>query len=80
MIGGESGDEMDEAVASFREFLGRPNGVGFQIRNEYQLFNITGVIAWMALFIVFMLIIERLVLRKLENRILAWRPEERAGK
>ena len=24
-IGGESGDEMDEAVASFREFLGRPN-------------------------------------------------------
>jgi len=25
IIGGESGDEMDEAVASFREFLGRPN-------------------------------------------------------
>jgi NitT/TauT family transport system permease protein len=34
----------------------------------------------MALFIVFMLLVERLVLRKLENRILAWRPEERAGR
>jgi NitT/TauT family transport system permease protein len=34
----------------------------------------------MALFIVFMLIIERLVLRRVENRVLAWRPEERAGK
>jgi NitT/TauT family transport system permease protein len=67
-------------VEALTEVFGGTNGVGFQIRNEYQLFNITGVIAWMALFIVFMLIIERLVLRKLENRLLAWRPEERAAK
>ena len=64
-------------VEALTEVFGGTNGVGFQIRQEYQLFNITGVIAWMALFIVFMLIIERLVLRKLENRVLAWRPEER---
>ncbi|MGY1692379.1 ABC transporter permease [Geodermatophilus sp. SYSU D00697] len=67
-------------VEALTEVFGGTNGVGFQIRSEYQLFNITGVIAWMALFIVFMLIIERLVLRKLENRLLAWRPEERAAK
>jgi NitT/TauT family transport system permease protein len=67
-------------VEALTEVFGGTNGVGFQIRNEYQLFNITGVIAWMALFIVFMLLIERLVLRKLENRLLAWRPEERAAK
>lgn len=67
-------------VEALTEVFGGTNGVGFQIRNEYQLFNITGVIAWMALFIVFMLIIERLLLRKLENRLLAWRPEERAGR
>ena len=66
-------------VEALTEVFGGTNGVGFQIRSEYQLFNITGVIAWMALFIVFMLIIERLLLRKLENRVLAWRPEERAG-
>ena len=67
-------------VEALTEVFGGTNGVGFQIRTEYQLFDITGVIAWMALFIVFMLIIERLVLRKLENKLLAWRPEERAGK
>jgi NitT/TauT family transport system permease protein len=67
-------------VEALTEVFGGTNGVGFQIRNEYQLFNITGVIAWMGLFIVFMLLVERLVLRKLEDRVLAWRPEERAGK
>ncbi|WP_448609750.1 ABC transporter permease [Geodermatophilus sp. URMC 60] len=67
-------------VEALTEVFGGTNGVGFQIRTEYQLFDITGVIAWMALFIVFMLLIERLLLRKLEQRVLAWRPEERAGK
>jgi NitT/TauT family transport system permease protein len=67
-------------VEALTEVFGGTNGVGFQIRSEYQLFNIDGVLAWMCLFIVFMLIVERLVLRKLENRVLAWRPEERVGK
>jgi NitT/TauT family transport system permease protein len=67
-------------VEALTEVFGGTNGVGFQIRNEYQLFNITGVIAWMGLFIVFMLLVERLVLRKLEQRVLAWRPDERAVK
>ena len=67
-------------VEALTEVFGGTNGVGFQIRTEYQLFNITGVIAWMALFIVFMLLIERLLLRKLEKRVLAWRPEERASR
>jgi NitT/TauT family transport system permease protein len=67
-------------VEALTEVFGGTNGVGFQIRTEYQLFNITGVIAWMALFIVFMLLIERLLLRKLELRVLAWRPEERAAR
>jgi len=67
-------------VEALTEVFGGTNGVGFQIRTEYQLFNITGVIAWMALFILFMLLIERLLLRKLEQRVLAWRPEERAAR
>ncbi|SFL49216.1 ABC transporter permease [Geodermatophilus ruber] len=67
-------------VEALTEVFGGTNGVGFQIRTRYQLFDITGVIAWMALFIVFMLLIERLLLRKLEQRVLAWRPEERAAR
>ncbi|OZM77123.1 nitrate ABC transporter permease [Pseudonocardia sp. MH-G8] len=64
-------------VEALTEVFGGSNGVGFQIRSQYQLFSITGVLAWMLLFIAFMLVIERLGLRKLENRLLAWRPEER---
>lgn len=67
-------------VEALTEVFGGSNGVGFQIRSEYQLFNITGVLAWMLLFIGFMLIVERLILRKLESRVLAWRPEERVRK
>jgi NitT/TauT family transport system permease protein len=64
-------------VEALTEVFGGRNGVGFQIRTEYQLFNVDGVLAWTCLFIIFMLIIERLVLRNLESRVLAWRPEER---
>ena len=67
-------------VEALTEVFGGSNGVGFQIRTQYQLFSITGVLAWMLLFIAFMLLVERLVLRKLENRMLSWRPQERMGK
>lgn len=66
-------------VEALTEVFGGSNGIGFQIRTQYQLFSITGVLGWMLLFIIFMLIVERLVLRKLENRLLAWRPEERVA-
>jgi NitT/TauT family transport system permease protein len=67
-------------VEALTEVFGGSSGVGFQIRTQYQLFSIRGVLAWMLLFIAFMLVIERLVLRRLENRVLAWRPTERVGR
>lgn len=66
-------------VEALTEVFGGRNGVGFQIRTEYQLYNIAAVLAWMSLFIVFMLIIERLVLYRAEARLLAWRPSERGA-
>jgi NitT/TauT family transport system permease protein len=66
-------------VEALTEVFGGRNGVGFQIRTEYQLYSITGVLGWMFLFIAFMLIIERLVLAKAESRLLAWRPDERSA-
>ena len=65
-------------VEALTEVFGGRNGVGFQIRTEYQLYSIAGVLGWMFLFIAFMLVIERLVLAKAEARLLAWRPEERS--
>jgi NitT/TauT family transport system permease protein len=66
-------------VEALTEVFGGRNGVGFQIRTSYQLYDIAGVLAWMFLFIAFMLVIERLVLAKAEARLLAWRPEERSA-
>ncbi|GIE97476.1 ABC transporter permease [Paractinoplanes rishiriensis] len=66
-------------VEALTEVFGGRNGVGFQIRTEYQLYDIAAVLAWMFLFIVFMLVIERLVLAKSEARLLAWRPQERSS-
>ncbi len=66
-------------VEALTEVFGGRNGVGFQIRTEYQLYDIAAVLAWMFLFIAFMLVIERLVLAKAEARLLAWRPEERSS-
>ena len=66
-------------VEALTEVFGGRNGVGFQIRTEYQLYDIGAVLAWMFLFIAFMLVIERLVLAKAEARLLAWRPEERSS-
>lgn len=66
-------------VEALTEVFGGRNGVGFQIRTQYQLYSITGVLAWMFLFIAFMLVIERFVLAKAEARLLAWRPEERSA-
>jgi len=66
-------------VEALTEVFGGRSGVGFQIRTEYQLYDISAVLAWMVLFIAFMLVIERLVLAKAESRLLAWRPEERGA-
>ena len=64
-------------VEALTEVFGGRNGVGFEIRRSYQLFSIPGVLAWMFLFIAFMLLVERLLLLRLENRVLGWRPTER---
>ena len=65
-------------VAALTEVFGGSGGVGFQIKHEYQNFNIAGLLAWMFFFVIFMLAIERL-LAYVEGRVLAWRPQERTG-
>jgi ABC-type nitrate/sulfonate/bicarbonate transport system permease component len=41
------------------------------------MFSIPGVLAWMFLFIAIMLVVERFLLVRFENRVLRWRPQER---
>jgi len=64
-------------VRTLTEVFGSSKGIGFQIRRNYQLFNMPAVIAWVLLFIVFMLLLERLVLVRIERRLFSWRQWER---
>jgi len=55
------------------EFLGRSNGVGFQIHLYFQLFDVAGILAYAFGFIAIMLAIEFLVVQPWERSVSRWR-------
>lgn len=55
------------------EFLGRSNGVGFQIHLYFQLFEIGYVMAYALSFVIFILILEWTVIQAWERRVTRWR-------
>ena len=55
------------------ELLGRSDGVGFQIQVYFQLFDVTGILAYTLAFIVVVQLIEWLALQPLERRANQWR-------
>jgi len=55
------------------EFLGRSNGVGFQIHLYFQLFETAYVMAYSLSFVVVMLLIEYLLVQTSETRARRWR-------
>jgi NitT/TauT family transport system permease protein len=59
------------------EVLGSDGGVGFRIGVFFQTFNITGILAYTGAFMTVVILLEYLVIRQLEKRILGWRPAQR---
>ena len=55
------------------EFLGRPNGVGFEIGVAFQLFDVTRILAYALAFVAVMLAVETLLVQPLERHIARWR-------
>ena len=55
------------------ELLGRSDGVGFQIQVYFQLFDVTGILAYTLAFIAVVQVIEWGVLQPLERRANRWR-------
>jgi NitT/TauT family transport system permease protein len=55
------------------ELLGRSNGMGFQLQMLFQLFDVTGILAYTAAFVVVVQVIETAVLQPLEVRATRWR-------
>jgi NitT/TauT family transport system permease protein len=57
------------------EFLGRSNGVGFQIHLYFQLFDVAMVLVYAFSFIFVMLAVEWLILQPWERHVRRWRAE-----
>ncbi|NUB42774.1 ABC transporter permease [Fertoebacter nigrum] len=55
------------------EFLGRSDGVGFQIHLRFQLFDIPGVMAYALSFVAVMLVLDYGVIQPWERRAGKWR-------
>jgi NitT/TauT family transport system permease protein len=62
-------------ITALTELFGGADGVGIQIRVQYQLFNTAGVLAWAFFLVGLSLITERLVLQRLEDRFFRWRQQ-----
>jgi len=55
------------------ELLGRPNGVGFELHLNFQLFNVTAILGYTVAFVAIMLAIEYLLVQPLERYSTRWR-------
>ncbi|WP_374368476.1 ABC transporter permease [Dongia sp.] len=55
------------------ELLGRPSGIGFEIRTFFNYFDIASILAYSLAFVAVVMAIEGLVLQPLEHRAQRWR-------
>jgi ABC-type nitrate/sulfonate/bicarbonate transport system permease component len=53
------------------EVFGFPSGIGWMIRQAYTGYNIRAVIAWLLIFVIALLIAERII-RLVEARAVRW--------
>lgn len=56
------------------ELLGRPSGVGFEINEAFQLFDVSLLLAYALPFTAAMLVVEALVVQPFERHVSRWRP------
>lgn len=55
------------------ELLGLTSGIGYMINSQFQLYSITGVLAWTMSFTLVMMMIEFGILKNIEKRVTRWR-------
>ena len=64
-------------LAALVETFGGSSGVGYQIGRSYHLFSVRDVLAWMCFFVIFVVLLERLVLVNAERRLFGGEPKRR---
>lgn len=55
------------------ELLGLTSGIGYMINQQFQLYSITGVLAWTMTFTLVMMSVEFGILKTIEKRVTRWR-------
>lgn len=62
-------------IATLTELFGSSTGIGFMMRREFQLFNMTGMLSWIFFFFAFALLLEKGLLQPGMRRFFRWRQE-----
>ena len=70
---GRSGLSLIWKIVLVVEFIGRSDGVGFQLHTFFQLFDVAAIFAYSVAFIAVMLVIEILILQPWERYATRWR-------
>lgn len=70
---GRSGIALIWKIVLVVEFLGRSNGIGFKIHLYFQLFDVGMVLVYALSFVIVMLLVEGLLVRRWEARTSFWR-------
>ncbi|MGH2679804.1 MAG: ABC transporter permease, partial [Actinomycetota bacterium] len=60
-------------LAALVETFGGSLGIGFQLEKAFQLFSVVTLLAWMFFFVIFVILVERLLIAPLERKVFAWR-------
>ena len=58
-------------VAFLSEVFGFPEGLGWQVRTSYSIYDMTSLLAWLTVFVVTLLIVEQ-VIRQIERAVVKW--------
>ncbi len=72
-VAARSGIALIWKVVLVVELLGRNDGVGFQLHLFFQLFDVTGILAYSLSFVLIMLVVEYALLQPLERAANRWR-------
>lgn len=66
-------------ISNLAEFIAAGEGIGFMIRYEMKILDLSGTLAWIVFFVGFLLFMEYVVFAQLEKRLFAWRDESSIG-
>jgi NitT/TauT family transport system permease protein len=60
-------------LAALAETFGGYLGVGYQLEKAFQVYSVESLLAWMFFFVIFVVLVERLLIAPAERRVFRWR-------